>query len=237
MLYPNENILREFHGIYADLISIRNPKSDDKSNWYEAKRIIGYKCADDIINSCKSCNTKQSNCHLFPTHYYDYLNSLSVDEFKKMKAYFIWKKNGGEISNEKSKIDKDYLDACNEITFLVKSNKTKKKSINIPLPNHTVNYINDINLVDANKITKRKAFWNYLETMNCDSDYNWKCAEKFVTQLYQKLRDNDSNASLELCELLDKNHHIVNMFEFCLRCYLLQSCGLTILDLYNKKQI
>jgi hypothetical protein len=79
-------------------------------NFYSAKRYIGYLIALRLLDDCG----KGDKCPFsrIPSECVEYLQSLSVEEFVKTKAYLIWRdRTPVGVASEASQADEDYRTA------------------------------------------------------------------------------------------------------------------------------
>lgn len=231
-----ENELKLFHEALANLLSIKNPGNSEIENWLEAKQDVGYILGDEIIQYCKNNRGKENKSFQIPYNYCDYLNSISIGDFKKKKAYFIWEKRGRHIDNDKSRKEQDELDAFCEIEFL--------SLINCNCRNKCVfdwssvdNYIADINPEELDKIKRLKALWHSFKTPDFNPNKDWIVAEEYANNFYSDIKSVGKKPN-QAYKLIDENQDIVSVFEYCTRCnYILKPCNLKIMkDSGGKKQ-
>jgi hypothetical protein len=191
-------------------------------DWLYARRIVGYKLADEILKGCKN-----GICYSVPDYYFPYLNCISLNEFKEIKAYLIWvqNRNRWRLSDDETKVN--YLYACEEI----EQNKINCScSYDIEIPTYIKKYISESKKNHFEAIIRRKAYWNGIFERNQSGEYNWEKAKNFVNAIYKPLdATNKLNKEevLNIINLIDGNHHLTNMFEYSIRCNLFRHVGLT----------
>ena len=220
--------INNYHEVYASLIWFRRGQIiDDDYNrinkdWLDARRIVGYKLADDILDGCK-----KGTCYSVPQYYLPYLSSLSINEFKEIKSYLMWEKLSKTIPVKQLNAKSIYLDACKE----VEQHKINCKcSYDEEIPKNIRSYLLEVRQKAYNETIRRKAYWNSLNENNNDDIHNWHSAEKIVSSIYKPLeKTNRLNKKqvLNIVSLIDKNHHLTNMFEYVIRCHLFKNQGLT----------
>lgn len=174
-------------------------------DWYDAKRFVAFMLADKIVELCKKRMT-----FIIPPYYYPYLHNIGLEEYKKIKAYFIWKRNGGQIPDDELK---NYYPVCNELSNIFFNNKLK----NIPLISFE-EYIKESLLV-IDSIKKRKAFWQYLSREG-ETQTHWHEADNFVETFYHGLFDiikiRSDKKFVGLKDFVFEKTHLLNMMEFCI---------------------
>ncbi len=229
MEYSKE-VIPMLNDIYATLLwKERNSIIDGDFNrmnndFLDARRTIGCKLMDDIISEC---GKEDAACHQIPEHYFPYLCSISLMEFKKMKAYYLWtvKYGRSEISDDQK--NKIYLEACDKIenSCINCSNKSAEK-----MPKHILNFLRDSKKSQFNNIIKRKSYWNGMYENCSDPYHNWKKAEAFAQAVYDpfespgKLTRDDV---IDIIDVINHNHHLTSLFEYCIRCRLMKQAGLS----------
>lgn len=201
-------------------------------DWLDARRIVGFKLADAILTGCQN-----GICYSIPTDYFSYLSSISILEFKKLKAYFLWLHCHDGVPKSDEESESIYLDACEEVEQgrinckCLESNEIPENIKSFLLLSKQNYYF---------EIIKRKAHWNSIFEKNYDEEYNWAKAEKLVGAIYDPIESFDSLSKddvLNIVKLIDENHHLTNMFEYSLRCHLFRQKGLTRPPLSNLRSL
>lgn len=144
-----------------------------------------------------------------------------------MSAYFIWVNSHGRKSLT-DKISSDiFLKACGQIEKKLINHKCEQDK---DIPSHIREYIKDCMSKSYHNIVRRKAWWNGVYEECYNSEYNWNKAKEFVDTFYKPIASDDELSTevvSKIVKKIDENHQLTNMFEYCIRCYLLQHTGLT----------
>ena len=187
-----------------------------QDDYLDARRIVGFILADHILESCNN-----GICPELPEYYYEYLNALSVDEYKKNKAYVIWENNGRIVDEDKERIARDYYEACSLLPWKQTAAYKCQATIIEPL----LAYIKDKKKVNKSKISRRKAYWAYLAG-DANESRCINVADEYVDEFYDHASNSldsnnsdDSDLSKDLYHLVKGHNHIANMFEACILPY------------------
>ena len=227
----SEEIVGVLHKIYARILWFERGGIDKydlhrmNCDWLDARRIVGYKLADEVIKECES-----GSCHPIPDHYFSYLSAISLNEFKAIKAYLMWEARYEGVDVPEATTESIYLESCEEIEHS-KVNCECESDQDIPI--HISDFLMDSQRVPYHNIIKRKAYWSSLSEENPDPDYHWRKAEKFVDTVYKPLASGGGlrqDHVVDIILIIDENHHLTNMFEYCIRCHLLRNVGLNRLQ-------
>ena len=186
----------------------------EKVDFMDAKRFVGFLVGDQVLE-----NFVEEKSFPIPDYYFDYLNSLSVDEYKKIKAYLIWQKGGKIRDNNYDRQREDYLKAC---CFLPNEELIKEKGRVTPTKTLT-KYVTDTNRVNKSLIKNRKAYWCYM--LGCtDQPANYCEAHQYVESFYDNAKPalvkGHDKVQPDYFHLVHENHHLANMFEACFLTYI-----------------
>lgn len=136
-------LLTQLHAQIAWII--KGSLLDDNSmrlaaDWYQAKQIVGFKLGDNILQEFR-----ENYFFPIPKYYNKYLKKITIDEYKRYKAYFIWlDKYGTEIDYNSSV--QNYLEAC---SYLPNEESLKHKG-KLKDSSPLLDYINATNKVKSN---------------------------------------------------------------------------------------
>lgn len=106
----NSEFLRQLTEVYAQQVYDNTKNADNLQNWMEGKKLVAFEIVDCYIQNCLTT----AQCLPLPDCCHEYLKELSIQDAKKIKAYFIWERRGGE-KEPGNFHESDYSTACNEI--------------------------------------------------------------------------------------------------------------------------
>ena len=212
MMEFSEQVIPMLNDIYALMLwKDRDARIDQdldrmRNDYLDARRIIGCKLADEIM---ENCNTENAVCRDMPEHYFPYLCSISLMEFKEMKAYFLWAEKYGRAHVSEKIKRQIFLEACDKIenSCINCSNKINRK-----IPKHILNFLIYSKKTQYHNMIKRKAYWNGAYEQSSDPYYNWKKAETFVKAIYDPFETSTELTKDEVISIIDtieKNHHLI----------------------------
>lgn len=186
----------------------------EKTDFMDARRFVGFLVAEQVLE-----NFVKEKSFPIPDYYFDYLNSVSVDEYKKIKAYMIWMNKGAIRDGNYERQREDYMKAC---TFLPNEELIKKKGR--ATPSKTIaEYVTDTDRVNKNKIQNRKAYWCYMSG-STDQVANHCEAHQYVESFYDNAKPalvkGHDKVQPDYFHLVHGKHHLANMFEACFLTYL-----------------
>ncbi len=122
-----EDFLEVLTALHADFLWINRGMLVDndykriESDWQDAVRMVGFKIGDDVLT-----DFKRGIYFNIPNAYFKYLNSITIEEYKNIKAYFIWKERESVRHDDQDSDKEDYLKACSflpEEEYLMKEGK------------------------------------------------------------------------------------------------------------------
>ena len=217
-----------YHEMYATIVWFARGKIADnnyerkKADWLDARRLVGFKISDELLNGCKN-----GVCYPLPEYSLVYLSSISLHEFKEIKSYLMWERVRNRVELSESEQKAVYLDACTEIESHKINCQCHSEG---QIPKDIREYLAKNRKNNYENIIRRKAFWNGIYENNTNSDYNWNKAKEIVDAIYRPLESTESLTKkqiIDIVSLIDENHHLTNMFEYLIRCYLFRHKGLT----------
>ena len=184
------------------------------ADFLDAKKIVGFILADGLLRSF----FEGSHLELH-RYYFDYLESLNIEEFKQIKAYTIWERNGEIINDDIGRMKGDYLEAC---TILPDEEKLSEREPAKP-PASLMEYINSMNLTDTNELKTRIVNWCYLAGYS-DHEGNHRRAHNYIEEFYRNaptaIMKGHMFVEMDYFQLVFENPHMANMLEVCFLIYL-----------------
>jgi len=103
-------LLRQRTEAYAFQISNKTRNADSLHNWIEAKKLVAFSIVDSYLQNCM----ETSRCPSMPECCREYLKELSIQDAKRLKAYFIWESRGNRTEEGNDHLS-DYGAAYKEI--------------------------------------------------------------------------------------------------------------------------
>ncbi len=141
-----------------------------------------------------------------------YLQSISLEEYKAIRAYLNWEERGGVIDEPESGKAQDWFAACNMV----------REYMNIPsfalCDQSFINYLEDCSK-HSELIANRKAYWLHLTHPFQDSCINYQKANDFVRTFYDlniiipAVEGHNASGTI-IKNLMLMSPEIVNMVEF-----------------------
>ena len=219
------------HEMQSQILWLKRGMKEDKDkgrmdrDWNDARKFVGYRLADDLIRECE-----KGKCDRIPPYYYSYLSAISVEEFKNMKAYFLWRERyeGEDVSDDVAR--EIYFEACEKIRRCKVNclNETKK------IPDALKRLLKNQHGSPSRDLMERRAFWNHAQNKERDSMRNWKVAEEITLLLYGDLLSSRQISTKIVNDYFNRTEeipHLITMFEYSVRCPILKNGGI------NKKTI
>lgn len=186
------------------------------TDYYDAKRYVGYLIADTMIHKCLNGELEGDCFSYISEEFIDYLKVISVEEYIRTTSYFSWLKNKGAIiNNDRHRMDNDYFEALQNIyNSMVHCNDTG----DVKLSDKTVKLVTDFAKSDVKRVIAGKK--TTISRLQCKAE-----PDGFVNHYYcslgKSLEDNlEPEKVARLLRLLYENNHIPNMLEFIFRCFL-----------------
>jgi hypothetical protein len=223
-MYSNEAI-NDLHQVWASYLWITRGAIDDydesrkKKDYLDARRIVASILANSIFEG-----NRKGIAPPVPKYYFDYLSSLSISEFKRIKAYNIWEMHGKVINDDVERIVGDYYTACSylpcneywqhdfdsyDVTMWLNDNRSITEYLEKVIMSSKTG---------KNQIVNRRAYWAGLEGNSNEKD-NYERASSYVDRFYQgaitALGSDYCNSDKEdeLLSMLEGNHDIASTFE------------------------
>ena len=84
--------------------------ADSLYNWIEGKKLVGFMIADCYLKKCQ----EDGKCLPLPSFCDEYLDQVTIEDVKRLKAYFLWESNGRSMSDPSSHLS-DYYAACRDL--------------------------------------------------------------------------------------------------------------------------
>jgi hypothetical protein len=195
-----------------------NDKKGMEDDWFDAKRYIYFLFVDNLLKSCHSGNA----CPLdsFTLNSAEYMQSLTIEEFAKFKAYLKWKdRTGGNIYIINSEHSNDYYDSIKYVKKIAAGCDLCKRLLKNSSPLSTFISSNKFNvdkietakcnyLTHKNKPTNKEIVHSYMENYyNVVKEHH---KEGFSQNIVKQLQ-NQVNAT---------SHDVATIFELVLNCYI-----------------
>lgn len=202
-------------------MKVDKDKSRMDKDWNDARKFVGYSLANNLIQACKN-----GSCDRIPSFYVPYLSAISIEEFKEMKAYFIWKDKYDGCDADDDLKKRIYLEACDEIRRCKVNclNKTEN------MPEELIVLLVDQHTSAQPDLLERRAFWNSVRGNNPDAFHNWRVAEEFNALLFGDLLSStpiSTECINNYFERTEEAPHLTTMFEYSIRCPLLKNSGIS----------
>ncbi|TAN43883.1 MAG: hypothetical protein EPN22_08765 [Nitrospirae bacterium] len=203
-----------------------------KKDYHDAKRHIGFLIADAIIEGCKA-NTLGDDCLSYlKEEYFEYLIALSLEEYIRIKSYFNWQKGGGIANDDRTRMNSDYFNAMECIHNTMWN--CKERTPELFLGQESMELVRKF----FSQIEKKRLAEIINAKINTGQRLNFvnsRTVNDFVDRYYSSLQKAlnvqvSSTDIFALLGLLYADHHIPNMLDFILRCFL---CTYTTTDEHN----
>lgn len=192
------------------------------NDYHDAKRLLGYLLADRIIQDCLlPKGEERRDCLVYlREEFMPYLVCLSLEEFVRFRAYFIWDQAGRPVDGD-ARIH--YFQALNEVQRTMRNCSLRGPAEFSKLPNSKVL----LNYLAKTAYDNLEAIKNAKANAGVRLEFSvWRDAGGFVDRLYGMLGKHQSWTNLspdQVCEVIRvyrENTHVPNMFEFLARCAL-----------------
>ena len=161
---------------------------------------------------------------------YFHLQSVWLDQIKKLEAYYNWEKKGNNIDNGVE----EYYQACSQINNMLTISAAKEyfSEAKTYIEEHYLsNGKLDLIKPDVKKLIEIKAKHLSEKNKNNDEKYNWFFAERYIKMFYENIitavtKDNFENTlivlkAIQYCVIPNDLHPIVDAFEVALVIYFL----------------
>jgi hypothetical protein len=188
-----------------------------ENDWFEAKRYIYYLLVDQMLQSCHTGD--QCPLESFNKYSTTFLQSLTIEEYAKFKAYLKWiDRTKGDIYLESQHID-DYLCSINYIKKIIRG---CDKCINHNNNAHWNEFITSNKFRDIQKIQTAKS--NSLLIKN--RQHKIQNVSTYVHNYYPVVYENHGKGfTASIIEHLRNHvgsaeHDIATMFEIVLNCHI-----------------
>lgn len=201
---------------------------DDDDNYHDAKRYITYLLIEKILKKCYP-NSEIDNCYIFvDKDLIDYFNSLTLEEYIRIKAFFKWVKANNYNPTTDISIDRNYyFEALNEIDN-IKINCKRKQVFSGKVVNHLSTDIKKyLTEKKLKKIIKGKRYTiKRLQLRKPDEINAILDMKEFMRNFYNSLKNAilhdikpNKESVTKVVEIFYKNTHIPNMLEYLFKCY------------------
>jgi hypothetical protein len=199
-------------------------------DWFNAKRFIGFMIAEHLIECCQ--DRKCAKILLHP-EYKEYLNCLSIEEFLRHRAYFIW--HDRNINNEwngknADRRQDDYFEAEKNIKGVFRNcnGESCNSEKNITFWHISMgNFQRDEDTAKIISGKKNRLYRLFNEHSACSTkikkyveSYYWN-VEEFITTG----KTAEPDIFNKIIESVNEEYSVSNMLEYISKCALL--CNLT----------
>lgn len=219
---------------------IQSPEQE-KDDYYNAKRYIGFLLAESLLKVCTNRSKKCATIYL-QADFVEYLQSITVEEYLRFKAYLKWhtRNNDTLIHKDNGKDKVDYFNSLNYLDNTMINCKEKECNENLPF---WLTFLNNYKTMNKAEVISHIANAKLNSLKRLTPSYNEMQIHKFVNNYYgdyvewieQKGERQNTNTLENIVQSIYSQPYAINMLEYISKCPILCQIARDIHNNYRQK--